>query len=175
MRLPLLVTILSACVRNQGLPFVGDCAAYPDGIYEYGQIGIGDCLSGATSLAFVDPDDPVLLVTNANPYALFDGGSLLAIPWSEVESGHWAAVCVCGEQHYHATASKGTRLDPIDPGTARHGGACEFKDTTERSYLVSKLRENGWNISKTAEAIDTPRSNLYKKLEQYQISQESDG
>jgi two-component system nitrogen regulation response regulator NtrX len=51
----------------------------------------------------------------------------------------------------------------------------EFKDTTERSYLVSKLRENGWNISKTAEAIDTPRSNLYKKLEQYQISQESDG
>jgi two-component system, NtrC family, nitrogen regulation response regulator NtrX len=51
----------------------------------------------------------------------------------------------------------------------------EFKDSTERGYLVSKLRENGWNISKTAEAIDTPRSNLYKKLEQYQISQESDG
>ena len=41
--------------------------------------------------------------------------------------------------------------------------------------LVGKLRENGWNISKTAEIIDTPRSNLYKKLEQYQISQESDG
>ena len=39
----------------------------------------------------------------------------------------------------------------------------------------SKLRENGWNISKTAEVIDTPRSNLYKKLEQYQISQETDG
>ena len=38
-----------------------------------------------------------------------------------------------------------------------------------------KLRENGWNISKTAEVIDTPRSNLYKKLEQYQISQETDG
>jgi two-component system nitrogen regulation response regulator NtrX len=36
------------------------------------------------------------------------------------------------------------------------------------------LRENGWNISKTAEVIDTPRSNLYKKLEQYQISQEKD-
>ncbi len=51
----------------------------------------------------------------------------------------------------------------------------EFKDTAERAYLVGKLRENGWNISKTAEIIDTPRSNLYKKLEQYQISQESDG
>ena len=56
------------------------------------------------------------------------------------------------------------------PGTLR-----EFKDDAERAYLVAKLRENGWNISKTAEVIDTPRSNLYKKLEQYQISQETDG
>ena len=51
----------------------------------------------------------------------------------------------------------------------------EFKSTSERAFLVNKLRENSWNISKTAEVIDTPRSNLYKKLEQYQISQESDG
>jgi len=51
----------------------------------------------------------------------------------------------------------------------------EFKSRSERAFLVFKLRENGWNISKTAEVIDTPRSNLYKKLEQYQISQESDG
>ena len=35
--------------------------------------------------------------------------------------------------------------------------------------------EHGWNISKTAEVIDTPRSNLYKKLEQYRIRQETDG
>jgi two-component system nitrogen regulation response regulator NtrX len=51
----------------------------------------------------------------------------------------------------------------------------EFKSTSERAFLVTKLRENGWNISRTAEVIDTPRSNLYKKLEQYQISQETDG
>jgi len=51
----------------------------------------------------------------------------------------------------------------------------EFKCTSERAFLVNKLRDNGWNISKTAEVIDTPRSNLYKKLEQYQISQETDG
>jgi two-component system, NtrC family, nitrogen regulation response regulator NtrX len=51
----------------------------------------------------------------------------------------------------------------------------EFKDAAERAYLVQKLRENGWNISKTAEVIDTPRSNLYKKLEQYGIKQEIDG
>jgi two-component system nitrogen regulation response regulator NtrX len=56
------------------------------------------------------------------------------------------------------------------PGTLR-----EFKDASERAFLVQKLRENNWNISKTAEVIDTPRSNLYKKLEQYGIKQEIDG
>jgi len=59
---------------------------------------------------------------------------------------------------------------PQTGGTLR-----EFKDAAERAYLVQKLRENAWNISKTAEVIDTPRSNLYKKLEQYHISQETDG
>ncbi len=51
----------------------------------------------------------------------------------------------------------------------------DFKEWSERAFLVEKLRELGWNISKTAEVIDTPRSNLYKKLEQYRISQEADG
>ncbi len=51
----------------------------------------------------------------------------------------------------------------------------EFKETSERAFLVQKLRDNGWNISQTAQVIGTPRSNLYKKLEQYKISQESDG
>jgi two-component system nitrogen regulation response regulator NtrX len=51
----------------------------------------------------------------------------------------------------------------------------EFKDASERAFLVQKLRDNNWNISKTAEVIDTPRSNLYKKLEQYGIKQEVDG
>jgi two-component system nitrogen regulation response regulator NtrX len=56
------------------------------------------------------------------------------------------------------------------PGTLR-----EFKEVAERSFLVDKLREHNWNISKTAEVIGTPRSNLYKKLEQYGINQANDG
>jgi two-component system, NtrC family, nitrogen regulation response regulator NtrX len=60
--------------------------------------------------------------------------------------------------------------DQTKAGTLR-----EFKENAERAFLVGKLRENGWNISKTAEVIGTPRSNLYKKLEQYQIAQETDG
>ena len=54
------------------------------------------------------------------------------------------------------------------------GSLKDFKETSERAFLVQKLRENAWNISATANAIDTPRSNLYKKLEQYGISQEKD-
>jgi two-component system nitrogen regulation response regulator NtrX len=50
-----------------------------------------------------------------------------------------------------------------------------FKESAERAFLVEKLRENQWNISATAAAIGTPRSNLYKKLEQHRISQETDG
>jgi two-component system nitrogen regulation response regulator NtrX len=61
------------------------------------------------------------------------------------------------------------------PDASAAGTLREFKDNAERAYLVAKLRENGWNISRTAEVIATPRSNLYKKLEQYQISQETDG
>jgi two-component system nitrogen regulation response regulator NtrX len=57
-----------------------------------------------------------------------------------------------------------------EPATLR-----EFKEWSERAFLVNRLREFNWNISKTAEVIDTPRSNLYKKLEQYNIRQETDG
>ena len=59
--------------------------------------------------------------------------------------------------------------------SAAGGTLREFKEVAERKFLVDKLRENGWNISKTAEVIGTPRSNLYKKLEQYNIRQETDG
>jgi two-component system nitrogen regulation response regulator NtrX len=69
-----------------------------------------------------------------------------------------------------APAAGGADAERERPGTLR-----EFKESAEREFLVQKLRENGWNISKTAEVIGTPRSNLYKKLEQYAISQENDG
>jgi two-component system nitrogen regulation response regulator NtrX len=59
--------------------------------------------------------------------------------------------------------------------TESAGSLRDFKESAERAFLVQKLRESKWNISATAAAIGTPRSNLYKKLEQYGISQEKDG
>jgi|JI10StandDraft_1071094.scaffolds.fasta_scaffold120911_2 two-component system nitrogen regulation response regulator NtrX len=85
-----------------------------------------------------------------------------------------------------SAASAGPEPAPSTPSptppTAETGGMAtpqgslrEFKEGSERAFIVAKLRENAWNISATAAAIDTPRSNLYKKLEQYAISEETDG
>jgi len=68
-----------------------------------------------------------------------------------------------------AAAAPGATPSPSKAATLR-----EFKETAERDFLVGKLREFDWNISRTAEVIDTPRSNLYKKLEQYGIKPETD-
>jgi two-component system nitrogen regulation response regulator NtrX len=58
------------------------------------------------------------------------------------------------------------------PGLAPAGVATlrEFKEAAEKAFILAKLEANAWNISKTAKEIDTPRSNLYQKLEQYGLA-----
>jgi two-component system nitrogen regulation response regulator NtrX len=80
-----------------------------------------------------------------------------------------------GDATARAGSPEGAAVAMVEEGRAGSGTLREFKDAAERAYLVQKLRETNWNISKTAEIIDTPRSNLYKKLEQYGIKQEVDG
>jgi two-component system nitrogen regulation response regulator NtrX len=48
----------------------------------------------------------------------------------------------------------------------------EFKDAAERAFILQKLRENDWNVSETARLLDMPRSNLYKKIEKYELIRE---
>lgn len=48
----------------------------------------------------------------------------------------------------------------------------EFRTTAERLYLARKLEEHGWNVTRTARAIGTPRSNLYKKMDQLNLRRE---
>jgi two-component system nitrogen regulation response regulator NtrX len=67
------------------------------------------------------------------------------------------------------------RQESAGPSAEAPGSLKGFKESAERAFLVEKLREHQWNISATATAIGTPRSNLYKKLEQYGISAERDG
>jgi two-component system nitrogen regulation response regulator NtrX len=76
-----------------------------------------------------------------------------------------------------APTASAAPASPTDTGSLplSQGSLREFKEGSERAFIVSKLRENAWNISATAQAIDTPRSNLYKKLEQYGITEVLDG
>jgi len=63
---------------------------------------------------------------------------------------------------------------PVAPGPSeidffKINSLKEFRDRIERLFIIEKLKQNKFNISKTAEIMETPRSNLYKKLEQYDI------
>ncbi len=45
----------------------------------------------------------------------------------------------------------------------------EFREAAERMFLVQQLERHDWNVTRTAQSIQTPRSNLYKKMDQYGI------
>jgi two-component system nitrogen regulation response regulator NtrX len=45
----------------------------------------------------------------------------------------------------------------------------DFQDESEKMFIEKKLKENNWNISKTAELLNIQRSHLYTKIKQYNI------
>ncbi|MDO9287579.1 MAG: sigma-54 dependent transcriptional regulator [Thermodesulfovibrionales bacterium] len=45
----------------------------------------------------------------------------------------------------------------------------DARDAFEKDYIIKKLGENNWNISKTAEILDIERSNLHRKIKTYDI------
>lgn len=49
----------------------------------------------------------------------------------------------------------------------------EFKDETEKEYILSKLEKNGWNVSKTADEMEIQRSHLYNKIEKYGLKRDA--
>ena len=56
------------------------------------------------------------------------------------------------------------RESVLDRNTLR-----EAREEFEKEFILQKLEENQWNISKTAEAIELERSNLYRKIKSYGI------
>jgi len=55
------------------------------------------------------------------------------------------------------------------PREGLSGGLDEARRSFERDYLVAKLREHGWNISRTAEAIGIARESLSRKIRSFKI------
>ncbi len=91
---------------------------------------------------------------------------------AEAPAGAAPAAPVAGGQAAVPAAARPPAAPPgaPDPGVFRT--LQEYKDEAEKVFILKKLKEHRWNISRTAKAIDTPRSNLYKKLEQYGISRD---
>ena len=45
----------------------------------------------------------------------------------------------------------------------------DARDAFEKDYIMKKLEENNWNISRTSEILDVERSNLHRKIKAYEI------
>jgi DNA-binding NtrC family response regulator len=67
-----------------------------------------------------------------------------------------------------AEGSRGT-ASPPPPGGAPHQTLREFRERTERQYIIDTLKLTGWNISRTAIMLGVERTNLHKKIRAYQI------
>ena len=59
----------------------------------------------------------------------------------------------------------GDALAPAD----EHLTLREFREQSERQYIVDTLKMTGWNISRTAIMLGVERTNLHKKIRAYQI------
>ena len=58
---------------------------------------------------------------------------------------------------------------PGEDGGGVMGTMREAREEFERGFIVQKLEENDWNISRTADAIELERSNLHRKIKSYGI------
>ena len=82
---------LAACDTPVSVPDPGDCAVLPGDRFDYGEVGIGTCLSGPAGLAWAQ--DPVdagrywLVIANANPFLDFSSGSVLSVDPTGMEGG----------------------------------------------------------------------------------------
>jgi two-component system nitrogen regulation response regulator NtrX len=48
-----------------------------------------------------------------------------------------------------------------------------FKESAEKAFLRAKLAEYDWNVSETARKLGMPRSNLYKKIERFNLTRDA--
>jgi len=64
-----------------------------------------------------------------------------------------------------AREAGGGRLDAV----LERASLREAREEFEKEFILQKLEEHNWNISKTAEAIELERSNLHRKMKSYGI------
>ena len=62
-------------------------------------------------------------------------------------------------------AGSGDALVQFGEGAVPPGMSLKaFRDSVERAFILQRLGEHGWNVSKTSEALDVERTHLHKKM-----------
>jgi DNA-binding NtrC family response regulator len=49
----------------------------------------------------------------------------------------------------------------------------EVREAVERDFILKKLEETGWNVTRTADLLGIERTNLHKKLKQLGLRKET--
>jgi DNA-binding NtrC family response regulator len=62
------------------------------------------------------------------------------------------------------------KMNEVDDMVNAGGTFQEFKDRAEAAFIRKQLEMHGWNISRTAEALDIQRSHLYNKMKKYGLT-----
>ncbi len=71
---------------------------------------------------------------------------------------------------YISAVGTSRELDVGKTGIVHEFGTLrEAREEFEKEFIIQKLEENDWNITKTAEAIELERSNLHRKIKSYGI------
>jgi hypothetical protein len=83
---------------------------------------------------------PTRPFTHADNCKILKADPTVQIQWSEVETGHWRAVCQCGSEDVYEEPDRRARLDPFDPSTFRHAGQCEHRSTSDPALLRAMLK-----------------------------------
>jgi len=87
---------------------------------------------------------------------------IIMTPGSIITAAHISDSMISGAPSADAGAGRFDGL--MDCSTLR-----EAREAFEKEFILGKLEENNWNISKTAEAIELERSNLHRKIKSYGI------
>lgn len=69
----------------------------------------------------------------------------------------------------HVLQSKKARTNSLEKLATETESFQNFKEATERLFLIRQLEKNDWNISQTAEAVGIQRSHIYNKMKKYNI------
>ncbi len=73
----------------------------------------------------------------------------------------------------HINESSIVMSSPSSSDFTKYKSFQEFKDETEKEYILSKLEKNGWNVSKTADEMEIQRNHLYNKIEKYGLKRDA--